>query len=42
MIASVPVVNVGIVKAGDISKYKFELRNESDVDAEILFRDLVD
>lgn len=33
------MVDFGLFKAGDVGKYKFELRNNSDVEAEVLFRE---
>ncbi|KAL4510071.1 hypothetical protein ABPG72_010264 [Tetrahymena utriculariae] len=36
---SVPMIDFGLFKAGDVAKYKLELKNSSDVEAEILFKE---
>jgi len=35
--ANVPLIDFGLIKAGDIGRYRFEIKNESDIEAEIAF-----
>jgi len=35
--AGVPTLDFGLIKAGDIGRYRFEIKNESDIEAEVAF-----
>lgn len=38
MSINVPIINFGLFKSGDIGRFLFEVKNHSDVNAEILFK----
>lgn len=36
---NIPIVDFGLIKAGSVGHIKIELKNESDTEAEILFKE---